>query len=556
MTAQPLIVNLSGLAIIFFYSLYRFNSPPPAEPEINPDGSKVVATLRQWFQMRQPPTPLILPPPRANTTAFKFWLYRLVYAFIGVGIYLLVIQVPGLREPIPGIMKLFELPALPELDLTNGLVLAILLIVLARVPPMRGADATIRRALYERASIPAHQLGFQFLLRGAVYLPDSEMLKSIREDLTADGFAAADIAYDNQSTTRSLWTKINLLMRQLEIWGQRDQYQTAFAILREPGSEKLSVDRVREACQALKGDARTHLAAFRQQPYEEGTWQRKERFRQECKALLEAIYCLITRVMLRSHFSYYDAIAAVKRAGFDIQANTTPLPNKNDLVALILIFFVVVTIPMSYTLGFYRATMITVIYVLATLTPIYLAAEWPNLLRSDDDRRMPPVAFPIVSALLAGAAGFLIALCIGSMQATEGAIWQFSVSQGLRRWQMISYPWTILVCGLTAALSILMLVGHYPDVSRMQGIRRYRQWISPLDGLVLGAFTLALMVLLVFPMLVRLVPRYYTWKEPLVMIRPVITAFVIGLVVPTWYRGNRELIQKHWRRAAVTETGQ
>jgi len=554
MAEQPLIVNISGLAIVFFYCLYRFNSPPPAKPEIAQDGSRVAATLRQWFQMRPPPTPSILPPPRANTTAFKFWLYRSVYAVIGVGIYLLVIQVPGLREPIPGIMKLFQLPDLPKLDLTNGVVLAILLIALARMPPLRGADTLIRRALYERASIPAHQLGFQFLLRGAVYLPDDKMLKSIREDLLGDGFAEADIEYDRQATTRSLWTKINLLMRQLEIWGQKDQYKTAFAILREQGSEKLAVDRVREACQALKGDARTYLAALRQQPNEEGTWRRKELFRQECKSLLDAIYALVTRVMLRSHFSYYDAIAAVKRAGFDIQANATPLPNKNDLVALILIFFLVVTIPLSYALGFYRATMITFIYVLATLTPIYLAAEWPNLLRRDD-RRMPPLAFPIVSALLAGGIGFLVALFIGSMQTAEATLWQFSVSQGLQRWRTISYPWTLLVCGLTGALSVLMLIGRYPDVSRLQGVRRYRQWICPLDGLMLGGFTLALMILLVFPMLVRLVPQYYTWEEPLVLIRPVITAFVIGLVVPTWYRGNRELIHKHWRHAAEVERG-
>jgi hypothetical protein len=190
--------------------------------------------------------------------------------------------------------------------------------------------------------------------------------------------------------------------------------------------------------------------------------------------------------------------------------------------------------------------------VLATLTPIYLAAEWPNLLRRDD-RRMPPLAFPIVSALLAGAIGFMVALFIGSVQAAEGTAWNLSVSQGLQRWQTISYPWTILICGLTGALSVLMLVGHYPDISRLDGVRRYRQWACLADGLVLGAFTLGLMALLVFPMLVRLVPQYYSWEQPLVLIRPVITAFVIGLVVPTWYRGNRELIHKHWRHVAEVE---
>lgn len=552
---QNHIVEISGIVIIFFYCLCRFNNPPPARSDTDAGTSKTLVTIKQWFQFHDPPTPMVLPPSRANTTAFKFWLYRMVYAFFGVFIFLLLSLVPGLRDPIPALITLFKLPVPQQLDLANGVVLALLLVVLSRMPPLRAVDATIRRELYERASIPAQQLSFQFLLRNSAFNPNPLVLTTIRDELTGDSFAAVDIHCHEQSTTPSLWTKINVLMHQLERWAQEDQYKTAFSIIREPETDKLLVDRVRDAREALKADARLCLAALREKPDVDDTLQRDEQFRQECKALLDALYNLITRVMLRSHFSYFDAITAVKRAGFDVSVSAMPLPNKNDLVALILLFFFVVTVPLSYGVGFYRATMITVIYVLATLTPIYLAAEWPNLLRRDErQRHMPPLAFPILSSLLAGTIGCLVAVIIGSVQ-TEAGTLGIDVGKGLTRWMTVSYPWTILISGITGVLSVLMLIGRYPDNRQINGAQRYRQWICLSDGLILAAFTLALMLFLVFPMLVKLVPQHYSWENELIIARPVLTAFFIGLLVPTWYRGNRELLKQEKRRVAPVIQG-
>jgi hypothetical protein len=547
-----IIVHLSGLSIIFFYALSRFNTPPPLLPAASDENAKLATTIRQWFQLREPSVPLVYPPPRANTTAFKFWLYRHMYAFIGVGIYLLASQVPGVREPIPQLISLFGHDQLPQLDLTNGLVLAVLLVALSRMPPLNGVDAALRRVLYERACIPAKQLEFQYSLYGADYHPDTRLLQKIRKTLEADGFNPLDIVYDPNATTRSLWTKTSLLIEQLQTWSTDDHYTTALAILREPGSEKLTVERVREAYEALKGDARTCLAALRNAPGVEETQLRDVRFRQECKMLLEAIYCLLARIALRSHYSFNDATAAVRKAGFHIQTSTAPLPNKNDLVALVLLLFLVTTIPLGYRVGFGRAAMITIVYLLSILTPIYLAAEWPNLLRRTPGK-LPPIAFPLVTGLIAAALGFVVTvvgntLLLPTALCGDTPAWLCS----LNRWTHQTHPWTILILAFSAALSILMMVRRYPGEKELQGFGRYRQWASLSDALLLAGWVLGVMLLYVWPRLAQLNPEQYDWTT---LMRPVITAFFIGLVVPTWYRGNARQIHDDWHQRHAGDPG-
>jgi hypothetical protein len=547
-----IIVHLSGLSIVFFYALSRFNTPPPLLPAASEDNPKLATTIRQWFQMREPSAPLVYPPPRANTTAFKFWLYRNIYAFIGVGIYLLASQVPGVRAPIPQLIALFGHDQLPELDLTNGLVLAVLLVALSRMPPLSRADAALRRLLYERASIPAKQLEFQRSLYGADYHPEARLLQKVRKALAADGFDLADIVYDPEATTRSLWTKTSLLIEQLQAWSTDDHYTTALAILREPGSEKLTADRVREAHEALKGDARTCLSALRNAPGAEETQLREARFRQECKMLLDAIYCLLARIALRSYYSFNDATAAVRGAGFHIQTSTAPLPNKNDLVALVLLLFLVTTIPLGYRVGFGRAAMVTLVYLLAILTPIYLAAEWPNLLRRAPGK-LPPIAFPLLTGLVAAALGFVVTVVGNSLLLPKALCGQTpALLCSLNRWISHTHPWTVLILCFSAALSVLMMVGRYPGEKELQGVGRYRQWASVSDALLLAGLVLGLMALYVLPRLTQLNPGQFDWTT---LIRPVMTAFFIGLVVPTWYRGNARQINDDWQHRHAGDPG-
>jgi hypothetical protein len=43
-------------------------------------------------------------------------------------------------------------------------------------------------------------------------------------------------------------------------------------------------------------------------------------------------------------------------------------------------------------------------------------------------------------------------------------------------------------------------------------------------------------------------PEKYFWLAPGLILRPVATSFLIGLVMPTWYRGNTLRIRDEGRR--------
>jgi hypothetical protein len=543
----------SGFAIIFFYAMSQFNKVPPAGHDASEPGTSLPATVRQWFQLKERTDPLISPPLRANTTAFKYWLYRLAYALIWVATFTAIMRVPGVKESIPSIVNLVASGGLDiaQLNLANGIAVAFLMILLARIPPLRGADATIRHAMYERASIPAQQLGFQFRLRGAAYIPDADITAATRKSLRADGFGPESLELDPEPTTRSLWLKTCILMRSVETWGERDRYKTALALLREPRSDTLSVDRVRETYEALKSDARICLHELKHKPDDEATRLREEQFRRDTKSMLESIYSLLTHVALRSHYSYHDAIEAVRKIGFDVEGSVPPLPDKNDVVAMSVMLFWVTTVPLAYRLGFGRALTITGIYLLALLTPIYLASECPRLLRTKREG-MPPLAFPLVAGAIAGFLAAIASIAIGAIYpGGEGApLW--SIDAGFDRLLHRTYPWPLMVCFLAILLAALMLFGEYPDGKKLKGLARYRRWGNLRDGLVLSLGVFGFMAFYVIPELNRLTPdqfpEKYFWLAPSLILRPVATSFLIGLVIPTWYRGNTLRIRGEGRR--------
>lgn len=313
------------------------------------------------------------------------------------------------------------------------------------------------------------------------------------------------------------------------------------ALLRDPGSETLSAVRVRNDYEALKSDARICLEELRHRPDVEETRLRNEQFRRDCKAMLDAIYSLLTRVALRSHYGYFDAVTAARTIGFEIEGSVAPLPDKNDIVALCMMLFFVTTVPLACRLGIVRAISITGIYLMAVLTPIYLAAEFPRLLKKNFGG-MPPLAFPpsagaVAGLLTAGASIIMHSICVG-----DPCPHVFTLSRGLDHLLHRSYPWVILVSSLSTLLSVVMLVREYPDHERLEGYARYRKWGSLRDAALLSMGVLGFMALYVVPQLNQLAPEHFTeahfWNDPGLTLRPVITSFLIGFFVPTWYRGN------------------
>ena len=97
-------------------------------------------------------------------------------------------------------------------------------------------------------------------------------------------------------------------------------------------------------------------------------------------------------------------------------------------------------------------------------------------------------------------------------------------------------------------LAICMSMGAYPDIQKLEGSQKYRQWGDFRDAFICAFFLLMVTLIFVIPGLESLgrdikdTSQYYS-----IVSRITIIAFILGFIVPTWYRA-RSRIDKEERR--------
>lgn len=535
-----------GALTVFLVALARFNVPPPAKLSLPPEAPRILGLLRQLAQWKAEPDSNILPPPRADTTLFRFWLYRTAYGVIGVVVYLVVYEVPGVLQGVQMVVNLAGLEDPFMLKGATPFMLAIVVLLLPVLPVFKGAEVSIRRALYLRALIPAEQLRLQARLKKATYEVKDDVLQKVRETLEAEGFDRSDIVYEATPTTRSLWTKAALLMEHSERWQQEKKYQTAFAVLKESESNKRSAVVVREAYDALKGDAATCFTELRDHPDQRETVSRDARFRRDCAALLKMMYALLSRVSLHSHYSDRDRVTYMGQIGFQLRRRVGgPIPDPDETLWLGIILGFAVILPMWLwaRVGVVGAVMVASIFFTAVVTPILIAAENLQFAMKRGDR-IPAIAFPVVSGLVAAVLGIMINLCVWSIiEGTDGSL-SINIRDGWSRFRAGAYLFYFLVFLVAFLIAVRMRSGAYPDISKLKGYARYQEWGNLWDAAVFSGCTILLMALYIKPRLVELRPERFLDNDWHLVIIPAIMTFVIGFFVPTWYRANKLRMEK------------
>ncbi len=98
-------------------------------------------------------------------------------------------------------------------------------------------------------------------------------------------------------------------------------------------------------------------------------------------------------------------------------------------------------------------------------------------------------------------------------------------------------------------LAIRLGTGEYPDVNLLQGMQRYRQWGDFKDAIICALGMLVITIVIVIPELDSLRPSGFevrtNWAMPL---RITLVAFVLGFIVPTWYRAQNQLFKINRRK--------
>jgi hypothetical protein len=529
-----------GAVIVFLVACYRFNAPPPPKPS-QPEGTPgALGLIKSLFQWKDEPDSSLFPPPRANTTLFKFWLYRIAYTCTGLAVYFTMYKVPGVPKAVQQLINLAVGSDTPIFKDAGPVMLALIVAaIFPEVPPLKGAERAIRRLLYERALIPAQQLSERTRLKEAEYQVRPAVLEAVRKKLEVEGFEGSDLVYEATPTVRSLWTKASLLIAHLARWQGKDKYKTAFAVLRERDSNTLSAHHANEAYEALKADAKVCFKAKREQPGTPETEAREAAFRRECKALLGHLYDLLSRVSLKSHFTDRERIKCMAEIGFQLEPREGgPTPDMNDLVALALLLSAVLVVPLSLRLDLNRALLVGVITYTAVLIPILIANRYPEFARKAAGAT-PALAFPVVSGIIAGAIGMVFSVASNSIAAGDiasGVLFDFA--KGWATYTGRSYPWSTLHAIMAALVAWRIRTGTYPDPSRLKGIGRVRMWGDFWDAGIFGASVVLWMVVFVRPQVAKLWKRPEVATDWTILVIPAALALAMGFFVPTWYRAN------------------
>lgn len=558
---DSIILNLSnpvillGALVVFMVAMCRFNKPQTLLTESSDNDFDWLAFLKQtltWQSGKQNP---LLRPPRANTTVFRFRLHQILYAVIAVVVYFLML-VPSIRSQFQGIIEWFVQSGLPDVSKADPLVIsAFVVLILPNVPPFRWADITIRTKLYEHALIPAQQLREINRLKRAPYNPRADLIEQVRITAVAEGFHTSDIAYNSQfRTTQSLWCKCLLLIESINEWEADDHYKTAFAVLKEPDSDMRSVDVVKQMQLDLVADARVCFSELRQNSgvKSDEIAKREEVFRLSCRVLLTKIYSLLACISLHSHYSDVDRVEKFGDMGFHLEVeHNGPIPDSNDLLILAIIVSAVIVFPLAYKLGVVKAIMIGMIMLSAVLSPIVLARVCPRMCSGVLKRHGPNVMYPLMSGLLAAFIGFLVFYLGGQFLQPSS----FCAFTGVERYTNCSYPWSFLHGGLAFLLAIRLGRGNYPDVSRLQGWQRYRQWGDFTDAIFCAVCMLCIAAFIVIPLLEPLRPNHPIEGMSYWMIlgRMTVVSFILGFVVPTWYRAQKNTYDGRNRRGNLAK---
>lgn len=539
-----------GVLLVAVAAFFRFKVAPiaPKRSQIAGVPQWLGCTLT-WLTWKGEPQSALFPPPRANTTFMKYLLFRLSYVCIFVMVYLAIGFITGVAKEVDTIFEIIrhfvEVKDFGRFQDFGPIALAVVIMMGSQFPPFRWIDLGLRGFLYEHAAIDGQRIFESNRLKRSDYRGEDLMVagsrkagaahKEVCDRLVPDGFDREDLRYlpGAPETAHSLWMKASLLNVHISNWEAMNKYKTAFKVLTERDSNERSVKAVHNNYEILKGNAVTCFKALREAPDLATTRDREADLRRDCKALLDQMYNLLARVSLISHYSDYERIECMGEIGFRLDPIPGgPTPDADEMVCLAAIVAVMIVLPLWWLTDHLPRTLaVGFAMSSAMLTPVVLAHLYPRFAFKKRTTGSPSVAFPCVSGLVSGAIGFVVIFLCFSGASIERMMTDLGDTQ--------YYQWTTFLFLLAALIGHRMRVGEYPGPSELESLPRHRAHGDLRDASIFaGSIAVLVFALFAESTLEAWGEDRFALKASRLVLPPPF-AFVVGFLIPTWYRAQR-----------------
>ena len=482
-----------GLVFILVYAIDRFNTPPTN---------------------------------RSSTTAVRYYTGALFYCLFGLLVYSVLVKWPHLT----GVALQGDQNAIPSWakNLSSPLLVALMLTVaLPKIPLLSAADEWIRDRIQKMAAIPyeVRVLGAQ--LRKADFSVAGETRERIRAALIKTGFRPEDILFEKSDAPQYLWTKLAVLMDHLQAWEGERKFVGFIASFSPQWNE---LKRKRDQ---MVSRAQQCFELMRDFPVDrplgkDPIIEYRRLLEAEMEEVLQSVYDFISRGVLQCELTLAARRERIKRLGLEVDIEASRL----TLNQLVWVFFGVNVVALgglvlfrepgqgqiNVVKAFLMSLMIAAIYVVAVWMAIYPRQHWQFAAR--DERGGRPALFYLVAGLLTVAGGAPISFGVKIL------LYKFSV---VAAWEDFAthYPWLFL--SFMTAMITAFLVDDRP--STLVPLDRLR-WVEAVAQAILT-------------MLSGVVVYYWLRATPGATGVPPLGAivglsgvigFVIGVLVPTWYR--------------------
>jgi hypothetical protein len=483
---------------------------------------------------------------RSSTTALCYTAALLLYLAIALSIYYLIAHYPEIlwdllnnfkdiikddndKKRLESFIKYLE----AEKYTSHPLIIALFLtVVLVKVPWLSKADQWIREKLYYMAAIPYEVRRLSAELRRVHFQIPKDQEHDLQSKLIDAGIKSEDIMFEENDTPQYLFTKISSLMLSLESWESKRHYSNFLSYFSSDYQNLQEAYKkiVQEA--AYTFDITKNISDEIDDRYRDVILKIKKIFLEQNNRLFNNICDIVSRGVLQCSLRLESRNKELNSMGYFLDEKTT-LATRQIFSLFICLFFILligfsINQPQGGSFGkiMLLVVLIATNFTVATAFAVYPKAKWDFANRSSSGHR--PADFYFAAAVSAVVVGAVVGLILNS-------IYFKSLSEA---WGHLGtrYPWyfTTFVMTLMTAYQVDNSIQGSNNKARLY--QRCRE--GGVQALVSGAAG-GFVVAVALPLVTR--ESLVLNKLVAVVILMTVLGFLIGFLVPTWYRDTQSL---------------